>query len=179
MRQFFLIVLLGMALVPAMAQNQQHQHGQCGHSCGNCPHHQAQKQQPKTINGIAAEIVRVFPDARGIQTKGQWVSVYNASKKLLGYVVYSKPASNGIVGYNGETPLLIAFTPNQKILSVTLLENRETPSYLNRINEAGLLKSWNGLKAKKARKKKVDTVSGATYSSRSIIQTLQAALKSL
>ena len=77
------------------------------------------------------------------------------------------------------TTLLIAFTPNQKILSVTLLENRETPSYLNRINEAGLLKSWNGLKAKKARKKKVDTVSGATYSSRSIIQTLQAALKSL
>ena len=65
MKKIFLIALLGMALVPAMAQNQHHQHGQhgqCNHSCGNCPHHQqAQKQQPKTINGIAAEIVNAFP----------------------------------------------------------------------------------------------------------------------
>ena len=35
------------------------------------------------------------------------------------------------------------------------------------------------MKVKKAAKKKVDTVSGATYSSRSIIQTLQAALNNL
>ena len=183
MKKIFLIALLGMALVPAMAQNQHHQHGQhgqCNHSCGNCPHHQqAQKQQPKTINGIAAEIVNAFPTCKGVKNEDKWIVVYDAKKNVLGYAVYSKPASNGIKGYNGETPLMIALSPKEKVMSVILLHNQETPSYIARVMEAGLLKSWDGMRVKKASKKKVDTVSGATYSSRSIIQTLQAALKNL
>ena len=183
MKKFFLIALLGMALVPAMAQNQHHQHGQhsqCNHSCGNCPHHQqAQKQQPKTINGIAAEIVNAFPSCKGVKSEDKWIVVYDAKKNVLGYAVYSKPASNGIKGYNGETPLMIALSPKKKVMSVTLLDNQETPNFLTRVVNAGLLKSWDDMKVKKAAKKKVDTVSGATYSSRSIIQTLQAALNTL
>ena len=180
MKKFFLIALLGMALIPAMAQNQHQQHGQCGHSCGNCPHHQqAQKQQPKTINGIAVEIANAFPTAKSVKKEAKWTVVYDAKKNVLGYAVYSKPASNGIKGYNGETPLMIALSPKKKVMSVTLLDNQETPSFLTRVVNAGLLKSWDDMKVKKAAKKKVDTVSGATYSSRSIIQTLQAALNTL
>ena len=180
MKKILLIVLLGMALVPAMAQNQHHQHGQCGHSCGNCPHHQAQQQQQaKTINGMTPEIVNAFPTAKIIEKEAKWIVVYDANKKVLGYAVYSKPASIGIKGYNGETPLMIALSPKKKVMSVTLLDNQETPSFLTRVVNAGLLKSWDGMKAKKAAKKKVDTVSGATSSSRSIIQTLQAALSNL
>jgi Na+-translocating ferredoxin:NAD+ oxidoreductase RnfG subunit len=180
MKKILLIVLLGIALVPAMAQNQHHQHGQCGHSCGNCPHHQAQQQQQaKTINGMTPEIVNAFPTAKIIEKEAKWIVVYDANKKVLGYAVYSKPASIGIKGYNGETPLMIALSPKKKVMSVTLLDNQETPSFLTRVVNAGLLKSWDGMKAKKAAKKKVDTVSGATYSSRSIIQTLQAALSNL
>ena len=183
MKKILLIALLGMALVPAMAQNQHHQHGQhgqCGHSCGNCPHHQqAQQHQPKTMGGIAAEIVNAFPTCKGVKQEGKWTVVYDAKKNVLGYAVYSKPASNGIKGYNGETPLMIALSPKKKVMSVILLENHETPNYLSRVVNAGLLKSWDGMKAKKAAKKKVDTISGATYSSRSIIQTLQAALGNL
>ena len=181
MKKILLITLLSMALRPAMAQNQHQQHGQCGHNCGNCPHHQqqAQKQQSKTINGMAAEIVNAFPTAKSVKKETKWTVVYDANKTVLGYAVYSKPASNGIKGYNGETPLMIALSPKQKVMSVTMLDNQETPGFLTRVVNAGLLKSWDGMKAKKAAKKKVDTVSGATYSSRSIIQTLQAALKNL
>ena len=180
MKKILFIALLSMAMIPVMAQNQHQQHGQCGHHCGNCPHHQqAQKQQPKTINGIAVEIVKAFPTAKGVQKKDKWIVVYDANKKVLGYAVYSKPASNGIKGYNGETPLMIALSPKEKVMSVILLDNQETPSFIARVMEAGLLKSWDGMKVKKAAKKKVDTVSGATYSSRSIIQTLQAALGNL
>ena len=179
MKKFFLIALLSMAFIPAMAQNQHHQHGQCGHSCGNCPHHQQAQKQPKSTGGMAAEIVNAFPTAKSVKKEAKWTVVYDANKQVLGYAVYSKPASNGIKGYNGETPLMIALSPKQKVLSVTMLDNQETPGYLTRVMNAGLLKSWDGMKAKKAAKKKVDTVSGATYSSRSIIQTLQAALNNL
>ena len=109
----------------------------------------------------------------------KWTLVYDSKKSLLGYAVYSKPASNGIKGYNGETPLMIALTPKKKVMTVILLDNQETPGFVKRVLDAGLLKSWDGMKAKKAAKKKVDCVSGATYSSRSIIQTLQAALGNL
>ena len=193
MKKLILLTLLAIALVPAMAQNNG------GHNCGNCPHHQqhqaqqrqaqcqdhqgqdcsSQCSQKKDPNAIPSEIIAAFPTAKVVKKEAKRSLVYDAKKVLLGYVVYSKPASNGIKGYAGETPLMVAFGTNDKVLKVVLLNNNETPSYLSRVVNAGLLKSWDGLKTKKALKKKVDTVSGATYTSRSIIQTLQAALKSL
>ena len=180
MKKLVFIALLSLAFAPAMAQ-----HG--GHNCGNCPHHKQhqaaccdqQKQQPKTINGIAAEIVKAFPEAKSVNKESKWTVVYDAKKKVIGYAVYSKPESDGIKGYNGETPLLVALDADKKVKCVVLLPNNETPGYLQRVVDAGLLKSWDGMKISKARKKKVDTVSGATFSSRSIIETLQAALKNL
>ena len=179
MKKLVFIVLLSFALAPAMAQ-----HG--GHNCGNCPHHKQhascndqQKQQPKTVNGMAVEIVKAFPEAKSVKKEAKWTVVLDANKKVLGYAVYSKPASDGIKGYNGETPLMVALDAKQKVKCVVLLPNNETPGYLQRVVDAGLLKQWDGMKVSKARKKKVDTVSGATFSSRSIIETLQAALKTL
>ena len=176
MKKLFLLALLSLAMVPAMAQH----HGN-GQHCGNCPHHkqhQAQQaQQPKTINGMAAEIVKAFPEAKSVKKEAKWTVVFDANKAVLGYAVYSKPASDGIKGYNGETPLMVALDAKQKVKCVVLLPNNETPGYLQRVVDAGLLKQWDGMKVSKACKKKVDTVSGATFSSRSIIETLQAALK--
>lgn len=158
-----------------------------GHNCGNCPHHQqhaAQGRQQAACGqhdkeGLPAEITLAFPTAKSVKKEAKWTAVYDAKQVLLGYAVYSKPASNGIKGYAGETPLMVALSPKQEILCVTLLDNMESPGFLARVMEAGLLKSWDGLKPAKAKKKKVDTVSGATFSSRSIIETLQAALKTL
>ena len=179
MKRFFIVAVLALALVPVMAQHN-------GHNCGNCPHHKqqgtccsAQAQQNKPVNGMAAEIVKAFPNAKSIKKETKWTIVYDATKKVLGYAVYSKPASDGIKGFNGETPLMVALDASQKVKCVILLPNNESPEYLQLVVNAGLLKSWDGLKTKKACKKKVDTVSGATYSSRSIIQTLQAALKNI
>lgn len=155
-----------------------HQHN--GAHCGNCPHHQAPKAEP-TVNadGIAMEIVRAFPAVKSVNKTAKWTEVYNAKKELLGYAVYSKPASNGIKGYAGETPLLIALDTHKKVTSVELLKNVESKGYVQKVQKAGLFDQWNGLTIKKARKKKVDTVSGATYTSKSVIESFQAALKNL
>lgn len=184
MKKIIFIALMALISVPVMAQHN-------GHNCGNCPHHkqhQAQKaeskqccdqQKPKTINGMAAEIVEAFPAAKSVKKERKLTVVYDAKNNVLGYAVYSKPASDGINGFNGETPVMIALDANKQIVSVTLLDNNETPGYVSRVIEAGLLKSWNGMKVDKARKKKVDAVTGATFSSKSIIETVQATLKTL
>ena len=174
-----------------------------GHNCNGCPHHNQRvsydKLDPKAPpkrpakkdatkgcdgqkcdkNAIAAEITAAFPAAKYVKREGVKQIIFDAKKNQIGYVVYSKPASDGIKGYAGETPLMVALDMKDRVIGITLLENSETPGYLNKVLQSGLLKSWDGMKARKAAKKKVDTVSGATYSSRSIIETLQAALKQI
>lgn len=169
--QILLIALLTMGAGTALAQ----------HNCGNCPHHKQGGHgcQQATVNadGIAMEIVRAFPKVKSVKKEAKYTSVYDSSKKLLGYAVYSKPASDGIKGYAGETPLMIALSTDKKVLSVELLPNSETPQYVAKVKAAGFFKSWNGLTAKKACKKKVDAVAGATYTSTGVTKSLQAALK--
>ena len=175
----FLLALGTFILSPSL----QAQHG--GHNCGNCPHHKAATGDSKSASccqqapkdGLTAEIVVAFPTAKSVKKTTRWTEVYDGKKVLLGYAVYSKPASDGIKGYAGETPLMIALNTKKEIICVQMLDNQETPGFLQKVVNAGLLKSWDGLKPAKAVKKKVDAVSGATYSSNSIIETLRAALR--
>lgn len=128
---------------------------------------------------IPANVKAVYPKATELrQLDNGWVAV-KKGKKLLGYVAYSQPASDGIKGFKGETPLLICFDANQKIMRVTMLPNGETPSYAHRVEAAGLLDTWNGMGVDKALSVAPDVVSGATYTSRSVISSMNAALKQL
>lgn len=182
MKQVFAILTMALfAIGTSFAQQPAGNNHQCAHHCGNCPHHQQAKAAQPAVNadGIPMEIVRAFPAVKSVKKEAKWTSVFDASKKLLGYAVYSKPASDGIKGYIGETPLLIALDKNKKVLSVELLANSETPQYVQRVKAAGFFKSWNGLSPKAACKKKVDAVAGATYTSTAVTKSLQAALKGL
>lgn len=179
-----IIALTVVSLLAAGAAMAQHNHG----NCGNCPHHaqhcgqqtSATTQQAQTtIEGIDVAVVKAFPTVKSVKKGDKWTEVYDAGKKLLGYALYSKPASDGIKGYNGETPVLIAFNSKKVITGVYLLQNKETPKFAKRVEDAGFYKSWNGLNAKQAMKKEVDAVSGATYTSKGVIQSVRAALKQL
>ena len=176
-----LIALTLMAFLAGGVATAQH-HG----NCGNCPHHQQHQQQKAgcqsqqtKADGIDMAIVKAFPTAKSVKKTKKWTEVYDANNKFLGYAVYSKPASDGIKGYNGETPVLIALSPKQVILGVWLLENKETPKFAKKVEDAGFYKNWNGLTVKQALKKEVDVVSGATYTSNGVIQSVKAALKAL
>ncbi len=176
-----IIVLAILALLGSGMACAQHQHG---HGCGNCPnhgkHHPQQAQQAQVnADGIDMTIVRAFPTAKSIQKGKQLTEVYDAGKKLLGYVLYSKPASDGIKGYAGETPVMIALSAKRVILGVYLLPCRETPGYAKRVEDAGFYKNWNGLTVKKALKKEVDAVSGATFTSMAVAKSVRAALETI
>lgn len=178
------VLALTMLLAAGFASAQ---HG--GNHCGNCPHHQQhqqhqrQAQQPAALqynaDGIETTIVAAFPKAKIAKKQAKWTEVYDGDRKLLGYAVYSKPASDGIKGFNGETPVMIALDAKKVIRGVYMLPNVETPQFAQRVKDAGFLNAWNGLTLKKAKKKTVDAVSGATYTSRAVAQSVQAALEKL
>lgn len=173
-----LIIALMAILAAGTAQAQQPQH--CGRH-QHCAHHaQQQNAQPRVnADGIDLAIVAAFPTVKSVKKAEKWTEVLDKDGKLLGYAVYSKPASDGIKGYAGETPVMIALSAKKVILGVYALPNSETPRFAQHVQQSGFYDSWNGLTVKKALKKNVDTVSGATFTSRAVAQSVQAALEKL
>ena len=124
------------------------------------------------------ELKAAFPKAAYVElTDTALYAVKNASGKVIGSVMLSSPFADHIKGFNGPMPLQIALDKDGKIIEVRLLDNHETPSFLKRVTDAGFLNTWNGLTAEEALKKEVDAVSGATYSSNGIQQSLKARLE--
>ncbi|MEG1402860.1 MULTISPECIES: FMN-binding protein [Bacteroides] len=92
-------------------------------------------------------------------------------------VLQSSPYTDKIIGFAGPTPLEITLNDSGKISDIKLLKNKDTPAYVQIAIDGGLLNAWNGLTPQEALAKQVDAVSGATFSSRGIIQTVQKRLE--
>ncbi|MCR4680231.1 MAG: FMN-binding protein [Bacteroidales bacterium] len=89
-------------------------------------------------------------------------------------IVNTKELGKNIQGYAGAVPLDV-YILNGKVAKVVALPNSETPGFF--ANAAALLGSWVGLTPKQALDKKVDAISGATYSSEAIIENVRVALE--
>ncbi|MDD3740134.1 MAG: nitroreductase family protein [Bacteroidales bacterium] len=102
--------------------------------------------------------------------------LYNNSNKLICYLIYTSPYCDQISGFGGTVPFAIIFTPEHKIRELYLLSNSETPSWIDRLESQNFFSSWNGLTCKEASQKQVDAVSGATFTSNAVIQSMNKRL---
>jgi Na+-translocating ferredoxin:NAD+ oxidoreductase RnfG subunit len=122
-------------------------------------------------------VKQAYPNAAGVrEIDTSWVEVYDGSRQKIGEVMLSSPYSDKIMGYAGRTPLLIAMDTSRVILQVQFLNNVESPSYLEMVIDAGVLNAWDGLSLPAALEKKVDNVTGATYTTKAIVRSLQTRL---
>lgn len=85
-------------------------------------------------------------------------------------ILSTEGLATDVKGYGGQVPLSITLTDG-KIASVEALPNHETPDFFQAASV--LLTKWNGLTPEQAIELKVDAVSGATFSSRAIIENAQ------
>jgi len=81
-----------------------------------------------------------------------------------------------IIGYNGPTPVEIDVVKG-RIVGIKALPNRETPRFFQTVLDAGLLDKLNGMTIEEAKSVKLDAVTGATFSSNSLIKTIQKGLE--
>lgn len=88
-------------------------------------------------------------------------------------VVNTTTLTVGTKGYVDNTPLLVYFQDG-KIAKIKALKTKETPKYFAQV-KSGMFPKWEGMTAKKAEKAKVDTVTGATMSSKAVIKNVQKA----
>jgi len=120
------------------------------------------------------EARRIFPMATELAPMDNGICEAKDKGTTLGFVLKSSPYSDKISGFMGPTPLLIGLDESFKIVKVLALDNLETPDFFGLVESAGLLESWNGLTPAQAAAKEVEAVSGATFSSKSVIGSMQA-----
>lgn len=120
-----------------------------------------------------------FPEADSLALED--VNLYNVfdDGNKIGTIVNTSPLSDEIYGYNSITPLTIFLDENDRISEVEICENRETRGYLNKVINSGYLDLWDGLTPKEAANHNVDAVSGCTFTSVAIEQSLQIRMQEL
>ena len=89
-------------------------------------------------------------------------------------VINTTTLGKDVQGFLGATPLKIYIQKN-KVIKIEAMKNQETPKYFLKVKKH-LLDKWNGMKVKDAKKMKVDAVTGATYSSKAVIENVQLGL---
>lgn len=89
-------------------------------------------------------------------------------------VINTTTLGKDVQGFLGATPLKIYIQKN-KVVKIEAMKNQETPKYFLKVKKH-LLDKWNGVKVKDAKKMKVDAITGATYSSKAVIENVQLGL---
>lgn len=78
-------------------------------------------------------------------------------------------------GFNDVIPLEINVVDG-KIANINILDNKETPRFLDKVKNADLVEKFYGLTPNEAINLDIDAVSGATYSSNAIIKSVKTRL---
>ena len=91
-------------------------------------------------------------------------------------ILYTEEFCKDIIGFNGAIPMEINME-NGKIASIVILDNEETPHFLERVTDAQLVENFYGLTPKEAIDLNLDAVSGATYSSKAIIKSVKTRME--
>lgn len=87
-------------------------------------------------------------------------------------ILYTEDYCKDIIGFNGTIPMEI-YIVDGKINYISILDNKETPGFLRKVVNAGLVENFYGLTPSEAANLDIDAVSGATYSSNAIIKSVK------
>ena len=121
------------------------------------------------VNVTLKDIREIYPEAAEFELTGNGVfDAYNSKQQKLGSALLSSEYSRQF-GYGGIVPLLIGVDDSLTITEVTLLPNNETLDYIRAVYENSFIGSWKGVSLSEAIDLKVDAVSGATHTSKAVI----------
>lgn len=113
--------------------------------------------------GLPADVQFVPIDSAAWQVK-------NGQEEDLGMVIVSTPYTPDVVGFVGNTPVYL-YVRQDTLRGISALDNAETPDFFRNAIE-GLLPQFIGKSVNDLPTAKVDVVTGATYSSQSLIHNI-------
>ena len=89
-------------------------------------------------------------------------------------IVNTTALGKDVVGYSGTVPLEISLKDDH-VVGVKALDNAETPEFFEEASQ--LLTKWNGKSIDEAQRMQVDAVSGATFTSKAIVENMRRGLQ--
>lgn len=96
--------------------------------------------------------------------------------KNKSFVVNTEKLGKEVMGYAGRTPVEIHVVEG-RIEKIVALPNSETPAYFQRVEESPIFTSLVGKTVKEASAVQLDAVTGATWSSKAVIENIRLGLK--
>lgn len=99
-----------------------------------------------------------------------------APKKPKSFVVNTEKLGKTVMGYAGTTPLEI-YIVDGKVDKIVPLKNNETPDFFQKVLDSPIFSSLQGKTVKEASEVQLDAVSGATWSSKAVIENIRLGLK--
>lgn len=92
-----------------------------------------------------------------------------------GTIVSTAPYAKDVTGFAGPTPLYLFLSPDNIVKAVVAADNAESPDFCRQACN-GIFSQIVGLSANEAQGKRVDAVTGATFSSNAIIANVKQTL---
>ena len=99
-----------------------------------------------------------------------------AGAKPKSFVVNTTKSGKSVMGFAGTTPVEITVTDG-KVEKVVALPNKETPAYFQKVLDSPIFTKLLGKTVQEAAEVKLDAVSGATFSSKAVIENINIGLK--
>ena len=100
----------------------------------------------------------------------------NKKPKPQSFVVNTEELGKEVMGYAGTTPLEI-HVKDGRIEKIVALPNSETPGFFQRVLDSPIFSSLTGKTIEEASEVQLDAVSGATWSSKAVIENIRLGLK--
>ena len=127
----------------------------------------------------AAEFVQINLDGLSEQARNvsQAFNALDSAGSSIGILVAAQSR-----GYSGDVPIMVALNPDGTIKGIRVLANDETPGLGKKVEGQSFLAQFTGkdsktiytTKLEEAGKFSIDSVSGATISSRAVTESLNA-----
>ncbi len=103
-------------------------------------------------------------------------AVFGQSGEPEAKAVSVLPGEDNPGGYGGKIRIAVILDLNDKVLGVRPVHHNETGSFIEMLTNKGFFDSWKGHTAKEALNKDVDTITGATMSTRAVISMVRSNL---
>lgn len=103
-------------------------------------------------------------------------NIYGKSGEIKARAVSVLPGKENPGGYGGKIRLVVFFDLEDKVLGINPTHYNETKSFIRMLEGKGFFNNWNGHLATEALNKDVDTVTGATMSTRAVVSMVKSNL---
>lgn len=134
------------------------------------------------LNEFVAKFPEYAEESAKSNGKSQLLSLYKGVKEeaTIGYIF-----EGAYRGYGGNVPVMVGITTDGKVAKVKVLTNEETPGLGKKVEEEAFLNQFSNADAKKPfaigetkeNEVRLDTVSGATISSKAVKETVNLGME--